>query len=123
MREKIYNKFDRRIGCLQSIFYITCAALVLYLFLLQVFDIRHCKNKAKSQRASKMYVLRGEIVDRYGFKLAADKTTFVLYAHPAYYDYSPSEFLFILLLILGTISFLKYVSIYFFMLVFEKLPS
>ena len=91
MREKIYNKFDRRIGCLQSIFYITCAALVLYLFLLQVFDIRHCKNKAKSQRASKMYVLRGEIVDRYGFKLAADKTTFVLYAHPAYYDYSPSE--------------------------------
>ncbi len=38
-----------------------------------------------------MYVLRGEIVDRYGFKLAADKTTFVLYAHPEYYDYTPRE--------------------------------
>ncbi len=38
-----------------------------------------------------MYVLRGEIVDRYGFKLAADKTTFILYAHPNYYDYPPEK--------------------------------
>ncbi len=38
-----------------------------------------------------MYVLRGEIVDRYGFKLAADKTTFILYAHPNYYDYPPER--------------------------------
>ncbi len=38
-----------------------------------------------------MYVLRGEIVDRYGFKLAADRTTFILYAHPNYYDHTPSE--------------------------------
>lgn len=91
MREIKHNKIDRRIGCLQSFIYITCAALVLYLFLLQVFDIRHCKQKAKSQRTSKMYVLRGEIVDRYGFKLAADKTTFILYAHPNYYDYPPER--------------------------------
>jgi len=76
---------------LQSVFYITCFLLVAYLFLLQVFDIRHVKLKAKSQRTSKMYVLRGEIVDRYGFKLAADKTSFILYAHPAYYDHSPEE--------------------------------
>lgn len=91
MKDKIHNKFDRRIGCLQSVFYITCLALVVYLFLLQVCDIRNCKKKAKSQRTSKMYVLRGEIVDRYGFKLAADKTTFILYAHPNYYDRSPEE--------------------------------
>ncbi len=38
-----------------------------------------------------MYVLRGEIVDRNGFKLASDKTTFILYAHPAYYDHSPED--------------------------------
>ena len=91
MREKIHKQFDRRIGCLQSIFYITCFALAVYLFLLQVCDIRHCKTKAKSQRTSKMYVLRGEIVDRYGFKLAADKTTFTLYAHPSYYDSTPED--------------------------------
>jgi len=38
-----------------------------------------------------MYVLRGEIVDRYGFKLAADKTSFILYAHPGYFDHTPYE--------------------------------
>jgi len=38
-----------------------------------------------------MYVLRGEIVDRYGFKLAADRTTFIIYAHPDYYDHTPDE--------------------------------
>lgn len=59
--------------------------------MVQIFDIRNCKKKAKSQRTSKMYVLRGEIVDRYGFKLAADKTTFILYAHPNYYDYTPEK--------------------------------
>ena len=91
MRERAHNKFERRTGCLQSVFYITCFALVVYLFLLQVCDIRHCKTKAKAQRTSKMYVLRGEIVDRNGFKLAADKTTFVLYAHPAYYDSSAED--------------------------------
>ena len=91
MRGRSGNNFDRRIGVLQSIFYIICALFLGYLFLLQIFDIRHCKQKAKSQRISKMYVLRGEIVDRYGFKLAADKTTFILYAHPAYYDYTPEE--------------------------------
>ncbi len=91
MREKVHNKFERRVGCLQSIFYIVCLCLVVYLFLLQVCDIRHCKKKAKTQRTSKMYVLRGEIVDRYGFKLAADKTTFILYAHPDYYDHTPER--------------------------------
>lgn len=91
MKEKLNSKFDKRVGCLQSVFYITCLALVAYLFLLQVCDIRHVKTKAKSQRTSKMYVLRGEIVDRYGFKLAADKTTFVLYAHPNYYDSEPQK--------------------------------
>lgn len=91
LKEKYNNKFERRIGCLQSIFYIICLGLALYLFLLQVCDIRNCKKKAKSQRTSKMLVLRGEIVDKYGFKLAADKTTFTLYAHSDYYDNTPEE--------------------------------
>ncbi len=90
-KEKSNSRFERRVGCLQSVFYLTCFLLATYLFLLQVCDIRHCKKKAKSQRTSKMYVLRGEIVDRYGFKLASDKTTFILYAHPNYYDYPPEK--------------------------------
>ena len=91
VREKNRSSFDRRIGVLQSIFYRICVFFLIYLFLLQIFDIRHCKQKAKSQRTSKMMVLRGEIIDRYGFKLAADKTTFILYAHPAYYDSTPQQ--------------------------------
>lgn len=91
MKEKLRNKSDRRINFLQSVYYVVSVLLVCYLFLLQIWDFRHCKNKAKTQRTSKMYVLRGEIVDRNGFKLAADKTTFILYAHPSYYDHTPEE--------------------------------
>lgn len=64
---------------------------LLYLFLLQIFDIRHYKERAKIQRSSKIFVLRGEILDRNGFKLAVDETSFDLYAHPKYYDYTPEE--------------------------------
>ncbi len=96
MKERAHSRFERRLGCLESIIILTCTLFVIYLFLLQVFDIRHCKTKAKTQRTSKMYVLRGEIVDKYGFKLASDKTTFILYAHPAYYDSSPEDLAIIL---------------------------
>ncbi len=64
---------------------------LLYLLLLQIFDIRHYKERAKIQRSSKIFVLRGEILDRNGFKLAVDETSFDLYAHPKYYDYTPEE--------------------------------
>lgn len=64
---------------------------LIYLFLLQIFDIRHYREKAKTQRASKIFVLRGEILDRNGFKLAVDETSFDVYAHKRYYDYTPQE--------------------------------
>lgn len=38
-----------------------------------------------------MFVLRGEILDKNGFKLASDNTSFTLYAHPEYYDHTPEE--------------------------------
>jgi cell division protein FtsI/penicillin-binding protein 2 len=57
---------------------------------MQVLDIRKFKNRAK-QRADKAFDLRGEIIDRKGLKLASDKTTFALYAHPKYYDHTPQE--------------------------------
>ena len=47
------------------------------------------KERAKTQRASKIFVLRGEILDRNGFKLAVDETSFDVYAHRKYYDYPP----------------------------------
>ena len=70
--------------CLHSIFNICLILLVIYLFLVQVFDIRGYKDRAKTQRTAESLVLRGEIVDRNNVKLATDKTSYDIYAHPAY---------------------------------------
>lgn len=86
-----YRDFDKRIGCLQFCFIAFVVLFLIYLFLLQIFDIRHYREKAKTQRASKIFVLRGEILDRNGFKLAVDETSFDVYAHKRYYDYTPQE--------------------------------
>lgn len=91
MEKDKYRGFDKRIGCLQFCFLAFIVLFLIYLFLLQIFDIRHYKERAKTQRASKLFVLRGEILDRNGFKLAVDETSFDLYAHPKYYDHSPQE--------------------------------
>lgn len=89
-REK-QRKFESRIGCLQLLFNLFVVLLLIYLFLVQVFDIRSYRDRAKSQRASTPFVLRGEIVDRNNVKLAADDTSFNVYAHPKYYDNTPEE--------------------------------
>ncbi len=65
--------------------------LVIYLFLLQITDIRHYKTKALSQRSSRSFVMRGSIVDRNGLRLATDTTSYNLYAHKEYFDHSPEE--------------------------------
>lgn len=91
MSKDRYKKFDKRIGCLQFFFSSFIAVLLIYLFLIQVFDIRHYRERAKTQRSSKLFVLRGEILDRNGFKLASDNTSFDLFAHPMYYDHTPQE--------------------------------
>ncbi len=47
--------------------------------------------RAKRQRSSRNFVMRGDIFDRNGIKLASDKISFDVYAHPADYDSSPEE--------------------------------
>ena len=64
---------------------------IIYLFLLQIVDIRHYRVKAKNQRYSKNFIMRGQIVDRHGVRLATDQTSFNLYAHREYFDHSPEE--------------------------------
>lgn len=91
MSKDRYKKFDKRIGCLQFCISAFIALLLFYLFLIQVFDVRHYRDRAKKQRSTKLFVLRGEILDRNGFKLASDNTSFNLYAHPMYYDHTPQE--------------------------------
>ena len=64
---------------------------IIYLFLLQIVDIKHYRVKAKNQRYSKNFIMRGQIVDRNGVRLATDQTSFNLYAHREYFDHSPEE--------------------------------
>ncbi len=64
---------------------------VIYLFLLQIVDIRHYKAKASSQRYSKSFIMRGQIVDRNGVRLATDQSSYNVYAHREYFDNTPEE--------------------------------
>ncbi len=91
MNKEKQKKFESRIGCLQLVFNLFVILLLIYLFLVQVFDIRNYRDRAKTQRASTPFVLRGEIVDRNNVKLATDDTSFNVYAHPMYYDNTPEK--------------------------------
>ncbi|MBQ3640835.1 penicillin-binding protein 2 [bacterium] len=64
---------------------------MIYLFLLQIADIKHYKVKARNQRYSKNFVMRGQILDRNGLRLATDQTSYNLYAHREYFDNEPEE--------------------------------
>lgn len=66
-------------------------ALTIYLFLIQVVDIKNYRLRAKRQRSSRNFVMRGDIFDRNGIKLASDRIYYDVYAHPADYDSSPEE--------------------------------
>lgn len=63
----------------------------VYLFSLQILDFRHYKAKALSQRYSRNFIMRGQILDRNGVRLATDTTSYNLYAHREYFDHEPAE--------------------------------
>lgn len=90
LQEK-FRKFDRRLLGWQIIFLILSLLVGLWLFLIQVVDIKDYKIKAKKQRNAQSFVMRGEIFDRNGEKLASDKTSFNVYAHKNDYVHEPVE--------------------------------
>lgn len=85
------KEFDKRISFLQICFVVFATALLVHLFLNQIVDLKHYRLKAKKQRTSKNFVMRGDIYDRNGIKLAADKITYDIYAHPANFKKTPDE--------------------------------
>ncbi len=93
MNEKLkkIKTFDKRLGCWQIGFAIFAILFIIYLFLIQVLDIKKYRLRAKMQRSSKNFIMRGDIFDRNGIKLASDKISYDVYAHPADYDHSPEE--------------------------------
>jgi len=72
-------------------FAVFAVLLIIYLFLIQVVDIKNYRLRAKRQRSSRNFIMRGDIFDRNGIKLASDRIYYDAYAHPADYDHSPEE--------------------------------
>jgi len=77
---------------MQSFFLFFAIILVLQLIHLQVFESGKLKEKARQMRQPlRSFTFRGEITDRNGLRLAADTTTYDIYAHPKYYNEKPDK--------------------------------
>lgn len=90
-KAKRFKTFDRRLGCWQIAFAFFAVSLIIYLFMIQVMDVKNYRLRAKRQRSSRNFIMRGDIFDRNGIKLASDRINYDVYAHPADYDHSPEE--------------------------------
>lgn len=90
-KEQRFKTFDKRLGCWQVAFTVFAIIFIAYLFLIQVVDVKNYRLRAKRQRSSRNFIMRGDIFDRNGIKLASDRIYYDVYAHPAEYDSSPEE--------------------------------
>lgn len=88
---KSNKRFDSVISWLYVLFILFAAALIIHLFFIQVIDIKKYKVKAKKQRASQNFAVRGDIYDRNGIKLATDDVFYNIFARRADYDEDESS--------------------------------
>ena len=86
-----FKIFDKRLGYWQISFAVFAVIMLVYLFFLQIIDIKHYKKLAERQTVRTNFVMRGDIFDRNGIKLASDKAIFDVYAHPSDYKHTPEE--------------------------------
>ena len=90
-KEKRIRDFDRILGFLQFCFIIFAILLSIYLFVIQIVDTGKYRVRARNKRINRSFVMRGDIYDRNGIKLATDKVYSDVYAHPENYDSSPED--------------------------------
>ena len=83
--------FTERLTLLQFMFIICVGLFILYLFAVQVLDVRHFRIKAKNQRGGSSFVMRGNIYDRNGIKLATDTVYYDIFARKADFLHTPEE--------------------------------
>ena len=83
--------FKRRLTIIQLLFLFAILGFVVYLFCVQVLDTRHFRVKAKKQRLASAFVMRGDIYDRNGIKLATDTVYYNIFARRADYVHEPEE--------------------------------
>ncbi len=80
------KRFDNVLAWLYGLFILFAAALIVYLFFIQVIDIKKYKIRAMKQRAGQNFAVRGDIFDRNGIKLATDDVFYNVFARRADYD-------------------------------------
>lgn len=85
------KRFDSVLSVLYGLFILFAASLIVYLFFIQVIDIKKYKIRAKNQRASQNFAVRGDIYDRNGIKLATDDVFYNVFARPVDYDETTSS--------------------------------
>ena len=83
--------FSERLMWLQCIFVIAVFLFIIYLFCVQVLDLRHFRVKAKNQRKASSFVMRGNIYDRNGIKLATDTVYYDIFARKEDFVHTPEE--------------------------------
>lgn len=83
--------FSDRLTWFQLVFLIAILLFVFYLFCVQVLDVRHFRVKAKNQRRASAFVMRGDIYDRNGIKLATDTVYYDIFARKADFVHTPEE--------------------------------
>ena len=83
--------FSNRLMWLQIFFASAIALFILYLFAIQVLDVRHFRMKAKKQRRAYSFVMRGNIYDRNGIKLATDTVYYDIFARKDDFVHTPEE--------------------------------
>ena len=83
--------FSERLMLFQWMFVILLLIFIVYLFSVQVLDIRHFRVKAKNQRKANSFVMRGDIYDRNGIKLATDTVYYDIFARREDYVHTPEE--------------------------------
>ena len=89
--QKRNQTFLKRLTIIQALFLLAIILFILYLFGIQVLDIRHFRVKAKNQRRASAFVMRGDIYDRNGIKLATDTVYYDIFARRADYVHEPEE--------------------------------
>ena len=83
--------FMNRLTFIQGIFLLVIILFILYLFGIQILDTSHSRDRAKKQRRATSFVMRGDIYDRNGIKLATDTVYYNIFARKADYVHKPEE--------------------------------
>lgn len=83
--------FSDRLFWIQVLFIVLVGFFIVYLFAIQVIDIKNLRIKAKNQRKAYSFVMRGNIFDRNGIKLATDTVYYDIFARKADFMHTPEE--------------------------------